>query len=135
MNRLINVGLVAAILAAVVASFTCLGLEFQALVGNGGVGQMGEYAGRFVQPDLSAGHVGAVAYGALETLAMSGMGTLLAMVLGLLLALPAAGRFGWPLQAVARLLLNALRAIPELVRPALTVPAAGAGRASRRARV
>ncbi|MBK5008530.1 permease protein PhnE [Pseudomonas sp. S60] len=127
MNRLINLGLVAAILAAVVASFAYLGLDFQALVGNGGLGQMGEYAGRFLHPDLSAGHVGAVAYGALETLAMSGMGTLLAMVLGLLLALPAAGRFGWPLQAVARLLLNALRAIPELVWAALTVLAAGLG--------
>jgi phosphonate transport system permease protein len=29
------------------------------------------------------------------------------MVLGMLLALPAAGRFGWPLQGAARLLLNA----------------------------
>jgi len=45
----------------------------------------------------------------------------------MLLALPAAGRFGWPLQSVARLLLNALRAIPELVWAALTVLAAGLG--------
>lgn len=42
----------------------------------------------------------AVGRGALETLAMSGLGTLLAMVLGMLLALPAAGRFGWPLQGL-----------------------------------
>jgi len=47
--------------------------------------------------------------------------------MGLLLALPAAGRFGWPLRALARLLLNALRAIPELVWAALTVLAAGLG--------
>lgn len=58
---------------------------------------------------------------------MSGLGTLLAVVIGVLLALPAAGRFGWPLQAAARLLLNALRAIPELVWAALTVLAAGLG--------
>lgn len=58
---------------------------------------------------------------------MSGLGTLLAMALGMLLALPAAGRFGWPLQSLARLLLNALRAIPELVWAALTVLAAGLG--------
>ncbi|WP_374755420.1 ABC transporter permease subunit [Pseudomonas putida] len=45
----------------------------------------------------------------------------------MLLALPAAGRFGWPLQGAARLLLNALRAIPELVWAALTVLAAGLG--------
>ena len=114
-------------MAAVMASFTYLELDLQALVGNGGLGQMGEYAGRFLHPDLSAGHLRAVAHGALETLAMSGLGTLLAMLLGMLLALPAAGRFGWPLQACARLLLNALRAIPELVWAALTVLAAGLG--------
>ncbi len=127
MNRVINLLLIAVILAAVVASFGYLELDLQALVGNGGLGQMGEYAGRFLHPDLSAEHLRAVGRGALETLAMSGLGTLLAMVLGMLLALPAAGRFGWPLQSAARLLLNALRAIPELVWAALTVLAAGLG--------
>ncbi|MCE5986891.1 phosphonate ABC transporter, permease protein PhnE [Pseudomonas sp. 5FOS] len=127
MNRVINLLVLGAIVAAVMASFAYLELDLQALVGNGGPGQMGEYAGRFLHPDLSAGHLRAVAHGALETLAMSGLGTLLAMVLGMLLALPAAGRFGWPLQACARLLLNALRAIPELVWAALTVLAAGLG--------
>ncbi|GLO28554.1 phosphonate ABC transporter, permease protein PhnE [Pseudomonas putida] len=127
MNRGINWLVLGAIVAAVMASFAYLELDLQALVGNGGLGQMGEYAGRFLHPDLSAGHLRAVAHGALETLAMSGLGTLLAMLLGMLLALPAAGRFGWPLQACARLLLNALRAIPELVWAALTVLAAGLG--------
>lgn len=127
MNRVINWLVLGAIVAAVMASFAYLELDLQALVGNGGLGQMGEYAGRFLHPDQSAGHLRAVAHGALETLAMSGLGTLLAMLLGMLLALPAAGRFGWPLQACARLLLNALRAIPELVWVALTVLAAGLG--------
>lgn len=127
MNRVINWLVLGAIVAAVMASFAYLKLDLQALVGNGGLGQMGEYAGRFLHPDVSAGHLRAVAHGALETLAMSGLGTLLAMLLGMLLALPAAGRFGWPLQACARLLLNALRAIPELVWAALTVLAAGLG--------
>ncbi|WP_144964439.1 phosphonate ABC transporter, permease protein PhnE [Pseudomonas sp. DE0010] len=127
MNRLINLALLAALLAAIVASFAYLGLDFGALIGNGGLAQMGEYAGRFLTPDLSSEHLRAVAHGALETLAMSGIGTLLAVVMGLLLALPAAGRFGWPLQGLARLLLNALRAIPELVWAALTVLAAGLG--------
>ncbi|NIX93905.1 phosphonate ABC transporter, permease protein PhnE [Pseudomonas fulva] len=127
MNRLINLALLAALLAAIVASFAYLGLDFGALIGNGGLAQMGEYAGRFLAPDLSSEHLRAVAHGALETLAMSGFGTLLAVVMGLLLALPAAGRFGWPLQGLARLLLNALRAIPELVWAALTVLAAGLG--------
>ena len=52
---------------------------------------------------------------------------LLAALLGLLLALPAAGRFGLLAQAASRLLLNALRAIPELVWAALMVLAAGLG--------
>ena len=127
MNRAINLLLLGAIAVAVVASFAYLELDLRALVGNGGLGQMGEYAGRFLHPDLSAEHLKAVWRGALETLAMSGLGTLLAMVLGMLLALPAAGRFGWPLRGAARLLLNALRAIPELVWAALTVLAAGLG--------
>ena len=127
MNRVINLLIVVAILAAVVASFSYLELDMASVVGNGGLAQMGEYARRFLSPDLSTEHLRAVGKGALETLAMSGLGTLLAMVLGLLLALPAAGRFGWPLQGAARLLLNALRAIPELVWAALTVLAAGLG--------
>ena len=65
--------------------------------------------------------------GLLETLAMSAIGTLLAALLGLLFALPAAGRFGVPAQSLARLLLNALRAVPELVWGALMVLAAGLG--------
>jgi len=127
MNRVINLLVLVAIVAAVVASFGYLELDLQALVGDGGLGQMAEYAARFLHPDLSGEHLRAVGQGALETLAMSGMGTLLAMVLGMLLALPAAGRFGWPLQSLARLLLNGLRAIPELVWAALTVLAAGLG--------
>ncbi|MFT8232425.1 phosphonate ABC transporter, permease protein PhnE [Pseudomonas guariconensis] len=127
MNRVINLLIVVAILAAVVASFSYLELDMASVVGNGGLAQMGEYARRFLSPDLSTEHLRAVGKGALETLAMSGLGTLLAMVLGLLLALPVAGRFGWPLQGAARLLLNALRAIPELVWAALTVLAAGLG--------
>ncbi|AXM97963.1 phosphonate ABC transporter, permease protein PhnE [Pseudomonas plecoglossicida] len=127
MNRLVNLLVISAIVAAVMASFGYLDLELQALVGDGGLGQMGAYARRFLHPDLSTEHLRAVGRGAMETLAMSGLGTLLAMVLGMLLALPAAGRFGWPLQAAARLLLNALRAIPELVWAALTVLAAGLG--------
>lgn len=127
MSRLINILLLCVILAAVAGSFAYLGLDLKALVGDGGLGQMGDYAARFFSPDLSPAHLRAVGHGALETLAMSGLGTLLAMVLGLLLALPAAGRFGWPLRGAARLVLNALRAIPELVWAALTVLAAGLG--------
>lgn len=127
MKRLGNLALLLAILTAVAASFAYLGLDLAALGDTDNLRQMGAYAARFLQPDLSSTHLLAIGRGALETLAMSALGTLLAAVLGLLLALPAAGRFGWPLQSLVRLLLNGLRAIPELVWAALMVLAAGLG--------
>ena len=116
-----------ALIAAVIASFAFLQLEASALLSPQGLGQMADYAAGFMAPDLSPAHLRAIGYGALETLAMSAIGTLLAALLGLLFALPAAGRFGVPAQSLARLLLNALRAVPELVWGALMVLAAGLG--------
>jgi ABC-type methionine transport system permease subunit/ABC-type ATPase involved in cell division len=59
---------------------------------------------------------------------MSALGTLLAVFGGLLLALPAAGRFGQAVRArLARILLNVLRSIPELVWASLLLVAAGLG--------
>lgn len=127
MNLLINLLLLLAIGVAVYASFVYLGIDLAVLVGGDSLAQMLGYVRRFLAPDLSTEHLAAISRGALETLAMSAIGTLLAAVFGLLLALPAAGRFGWPLQSAARLLLNALRAIPELVWAALMVLAAGLG--------
>ena len=116
-----------ALLAAVAAAFAYLQLDTATLFGREGLGQIAAYAAGFLDPDLSPAHLRAIGRGALETLAMSAIGTLLAALLGLLLALPAAGRFGQAAQAAARLLLNALRAIPELVWAALMVLAAGLG--------
>ncbi|MDP2245291.1 phosphonate ABC transporter, permease protein PhnE [Pseudomonas sp.] len=126
-KRLGNYALLLALLAAVVASFSFLGIDLGALVGGDSLSQMGRYASNFFNPDFSAPHVRAIGQGALETLAMSAIGTLLAALLGLLLALPAAGRFGWLALSGSRFLLNALRAIPELVWAALVVLAAGLG--------
>ena len=117
----------AGLVAAVVAAFAYLQLESAALLSRDGLAQMTTYASGFMAPDLSADHLQAIVHGTLETLAMSAIGTLLAAMLGLLLALPAAGRFGLLAQASSRLLLNALRAIPELVWAALMVLAAGLG--------
>ena len=127
MNRLINLLLIVAIGVAVIASFGYLDLDLDELGNATSLKQMGAYAQRFLSPDLSATHLQAILKGSLETLAMSALGTLLAAVFGILLALPAAGRFGWPLQSASRLLLNGLRAIPELVWAALMVLAAGLG--------
>lgn len=115
------------LIAAVIGAFAYLQLEASALFSRNGMGQMASYASGFLSPDLSPGHLRAIGHGTLETLAMSAIGTLLAALLGLLLALPAAGRFGLVAKGGARLLLNALRAIPELVWAALMVLAAGLG--------
>ncbi len=126
-RRLGNYALLLVLLLAVIASFGYLGIDLGALVGGDSLSQMGRYASGFFRPDLSPPHLAAIGRGALETLAMSAIGTLLAALLGLLLALPAAGRFGWLALSGSRLLLNALRAVPELVWAALVVLAAGLG--------
>ncbi|MEE5041139.1 phosphonate ABC transporter, permease protein PhnE [Pseudomonas alliivorans] len=127
MRRAGNWLLLIAIIAAVVGSFIYLGMDLFSLSSPESLTQMGRYALRFMSPDLSAGHLQATGKGALETLAMSALGTLLSVIGGLLLALPAAGRLGWPMRSLSRLLLNALRAIPELVWAVLMVLAAGLG--------
>jgi phosphonate transport system permease protein len=71
-----------------------------------------------------------VVWAAWETLAMSALGTLLAALGGVLLALPASrlhdGDTAWA-RRPARWLLNALRAVPELVWAGLLVISAGLG--------
>lgn len=127
MKRLLDLGLLLAVMAGVIAAFAYLKLDLGGLFSADSLGQMGQYAVRFLQPDLSGAYLHSILRGALETLAMSALGTLLAALAGLLIALPAAGRFGGAAEALARLLLNALRAVPELVWAALMVLAAGLG--------
>lgn len=127
MKTLSRAALPLLLIAAVIASFAYLQLEAKVLFSRDGMQQMASYASGFLNPDLSTAHLSAIGRGALETLAMSAMGTLLAAVLGLLLALPASGHFGFVAKSASRLLLNALRAIPELVWAALMVLAAGLG--------
>lgn len=127
MKRALNYGLLLAIMLAVAASFTGLGLDFSGLTSPRSLALMADYATGFFPADFSGTHLAAIGRASLETLAMSALGTLLAALLGLLLALPAAGRFGRAAGALARLVLNALRSIPELVWAALMVLAAGLG--------
>ena len=127
MKRTLDYALLALLLAALLASFAGLGLDFSGLTEARSLTQMGRFAAGFFPPDFSAAHLAAIGRASLETLAMSALGTLLAAVLGLFLALPAAGRCGVAAGALARLLLNALRSVPELVWAALMVLAAGLG--------
>ena len=115
------------IATAVVASFVYLGIDYRALVAGESLRLMGRFIAEFFPPDLSPAFLAKTAWAALQTLAVSALGTLLAVVAGAALALPAAGRFGTAARQGARLVLNVLRSVPELVWAALMVLAAGLG--------
>lgn len=118
------------IVALVAASFWSLDLQWAAFFSADALRSMGRFLGEFFPPDLSPAFLRKVALGSAETLAMSALGTLLAAAAGLALALPAsrmhAGDRAWA-RAPTRLLLNALRSIPELVWAALLLISAGLG--------
>jgi phosphonate transport system permease protein len=118
------------LLALVVASFWSLDLQWGSFLSLEAVRSMARFTGEFFPPDLSPGFIRKVATASLETLAMSALGTLLAAVCGLLLALPASRSHDGDrahARAPTRLLLNALRAVPELVWAALLLISAGLG--------
>jgi phosphonate transport system permease protein len=112
---------------AAAASFAYLGADFGALLSAESVRQMLQFARGFFPPDTAPEFLQRTARGAAETLAISALGTLLAALGGALLALPAAGRWGRWLRLSARLLMNVLRSIPELVWAVFMVLAAGLG--------
>ncbi|MFD2365770.1 phosphonate ABC transporter, permease protein PhnE [Pseudoduganella sp. GCM10020061] len=116
-----------AVLALVVASFASLDLEWRALFGPEALATTTEFLSGFAPPDLEPDYLRRVGMATVETLAMSALGTLLAVVAGLAFALLAAGRLGPVLRRVSRLLLNILRSIPELAWATLLLVAAGLG--------
>jgi phosphonate transport system permease protein len=121
---------VAGLVLLVLASFWSLDLQWRAFFSAPAAAAMGRFVAEFFPPDLSAHFVRKVLAASVETLAMSALGTLLAAAAGLLLALPAsrmhAADRAWA-RAPTRLLLNALRAVPELVWAALLLISAGLG--------
>lgn len=119
-----------AVLLLTVGSFWTLDLQWMQFLSWSALAKMGRFLGELLQPDLSAPFLGKLLWATLETLAMSALGTLLAMALGLALALPASKAFvGDPAhwRGATRLLLNALRSVPELVWATLLLIAAGLG--------
>ncbi|MBD8532113.1 MULTISPECIES: phosphonate ABC transporter, permease protein PhnE [unclassified Massilia] len=119
--------LVLALVALVVASFATLRLDLAAFFTPEAVGTTLEFLEGFAPPEMATPFLLKTLNAALETLSMSALGTLLAVIAGLVLALPAAGRWGMPARAGVRMLLNVLRSIPELVWAALLLVAAGLG--------
>ena len=121
----------AGLLALVVASFWSLDLQWAQFFSQEAAASMGRFIGEFFPPDLSPAFLRKVGLGMAETLAMSLLGTLLAVVAGLALALPAskvqASKGRQLLRAPTRAVLNMLRSIPELVWAALLLISAGLG--------
>jgi phosphonate transport system permease protein len=118
------------VLVLVVASFVSLDLQWAQFFSAKSMQRMGRFLGELLAPQWDARFLAKLLPATLETLAMSVIGTLLAAGFGLLLALPASrtheqDRARW--RAVSRLLLNALRSVPELMWAALLLIAAGLG--------
>jgi len=123
-------GFVLVLATLVVASFASLDLQWGAFLSREALASMGRFVGEFFPPDTSPAFLKRVALGAWETLAMSALGTGLAVLGGLLLALPASRMHDGDAaraRAPTRLLLNVLRSVPELVWAALLLIAAGLG--------
>ncbi len=119
--------LLAGIAAATLASFAYLAVDYRSLLSGASWQLMARFVGEFFPPDTTPEFLAAVGRGALQTLAVAALGTALAVLGGGLLALPAAGRLGPAARVMARLVLNVLRSVPELVWAALMVIAAGLG--------
>jgi phosphonate transport system permease protein len=120
----------AAVVALVLASFASLDLQWAQFLSLEALRSMGRFLGEFFPPDTSPAFLRRVLAGTWETLAMSALGTALAAAAGLLLALPASRMHAGdaaPARVPTRLLLNALRAVPELVWAGLLLIAAGLG--------
>lgn len=117
-------------LVLVVASFWSLDLQWSQFLSLDAARSMARFLGEFFPPDLQPAFVRQVVVATWETLAMSALGTVLAAAVGLMLSLPAsrlqAADSAWA-RAPTRLLLNALRAVPELVWASLLLIAAGLG--------
>lgn len=120
----------AGLLVLVVASFWSLNLQWAQFLSLEAARSMGRFVGEFFPPDTSPAFLAKVLRGTWETFAMSALGTVLAAAAGLVMALPASrlhARDAAAARSTMRLLLNALRSVPELVWAALLLIAAGLG--------
>ncbi len=121
---------VVGLIGLTVASFVTLELKWVQFFSMDALRKMGKFVAELLVPELGAKFLSKLAWAGLETLAMSALGTLIAAILGLALALPASkvhadDKARW--RGATRWVLNALRSIPELVWAALLLISAGLG--------
>ena len=114
----------------VVASFWTLDLQWAQFLSLEAARSMARFIGEFIPPDTQPAFLRKVVTATWETFAMSALGTALAALAGVLLALPASRMHAADRahgRTPTRLLLNALRSVPELVWAGLLLIAAGLG--------
>lgn len=116
-----------ALMVATALSFWWLNLGVGALLTRESAGLIADFIVSFFPPDMTPEWLSRVGYAVLETLAISAIGTLLAVAAGFLLALPASGRYGTVPAVTVNFLFNALRSVPELVWATLMALCVGLG--------
>jgi phosphonate transport system permease protein len=122
--------MVAGVLVLTGLSFWSLDLKWGQFLSLEAMSRMGRFLGELMTPSTEGPFLFKLLGATLETLAMSALGTLMAAMMGLVLALPASRTHAADparLKSVTRLVLNALRSIPELVWAALLLISAGLG--------
>ena len=117
-------------LCLIVASFWSLDLQWAQFLSLSAFQKMGAFIAELFPPNIEPAFLKKLFIASLETLAMSALGTILAVILGLALALPASKSHAedparW--RSATRLVLNALRSIPELVWAAMLLITVGLG--------
>ncbi|NBV01240.1 MAG: phosphonate ABC transporter, permease protein PhnE [Burkholderiaceae bacterium] len=116
--------------ALLVLSFYSLDLQLHRLFSERSWTLMSRFFGELLSPNLDPAFLQKVLVASLETIAMSALGTLIAAILGIFFALSASKTHSADparLRTLTRLLLNALRSIPELVWAALILISVGLG--------
>jgi phosphonate transport system permease protein len=134
-----------AVLSLMVASFALAGFAPETLMQAGVASRLTDFVRRMLPLDLSWAFVSSLGTALLQTIAISLMGTLIGMAFAVILAVPATstltflrsdspGKHGvtdrvlrWLLFWSARLVLNILRSIPELVWVLICILAVGIG--------
>ena len=119
-----------ALVALTAASFWTLDLQWAKFLSPDAARRMGRFLGELLSPAANPAFLWKLTVASVETIAMSALGTLLAVIAGLALALPASRTHAadparW--RTPTRLVLNGLRSIPELMWAALLIIAAGLG--------
>ena len=115
------------VILLIVMSFISLKLDIADLFSSENWHSGVDFLAGFAHPTYNTKYVLKIIHASFETLAMSIIGTLIATILGLSMALAATSNSSKFCYSCVRLILNALRSIPELVWAAILLVALGLG--------